>query len=109
MCPVIIIVVAQEWPCWLAPAMSLKLPVQTTFITKEFQAIFNTTTYALLAEFAALWDIPPEWNNYTILALGSNEYLSFVLSKLRYHQGMFIYATDFVFKGRWPRDVLRSL
>jgi hypothetical protein len=89
--------------------MSLKLPVQTTFITKEFQAIFNTTTYAPLTEFAALWDIPPEWNNYTILALGSNKYLSFVLSKLRHHQGMFIYATNSVFKGRRPRDVLRSL
>jgi hypothetical protein len=89
--------------------MSLKLPVRTAFITKEFQVIFNTTTYAPLTEFTALWDIPPEWNNYTILALGSNEYLSFVLSKLRYHQGMFIYATDFVFKGRRPRDVLRSL
>ena len=40
--------------------------------------------------------------------IGSNNYLSFVLSKLRYHHGTFIYATNFVFKGRQPRDVSRS-
>ncbi len=44
-----------------------------------------------------------------MLASGSNEYLSFVLSKLRNHDGSFIYATDTVFKDRRRRDVMHLL
>ncbi len=99
-CPKKIIVIMQEGPCWLAHTLALKLPLVTAFISKEFQSIFNTPTYSSLADFAALWDVLPEWNSCTVLALGSNKYLSFVLSKLRYHEGPFIYATDTVFKDR---------
>ncbi len=105
-CPKKIIVIAQECPCWLAPTLALKLPLVTAFISKEFQSIFNTPTYSPLADFTALWDIPPEWNSYTVLASGSNKYLSFVLSKLRYHEGPFIHATDTVFKDCCRQDIM---
>jgi hypothetical protein len=42
-----------------------------------------------------------------MLASGSNEYLNFVLPKLKHHQGPFVYATDIVFKDRRSRDVAR--
>ena len=55
-----------------------------------------------------MWDIPCEWTNNAILASGSNDYLNFVLSKLRNHHGIFVYATDYVFKERRAQDVARQ-
>jgi len=82
LCPESIIIIVQEWPCWLAPTLALKLPLQAAFFPKEFQAIFNAHTYAPLTNFAAMWTVLPECNPYMVLASGSNKYLSFVLPKL---------------------------
>ncbi len=41
----------------------------------------------------------------TVLALGSHEYLNFILTKLRYHEGPFMYATNTVFRGRRLQDM----
>jgi hypothetical protein len=89
--------------------LALKLSLQAAFFPKEFKAIFNAHIYAPLTDFAAMWTVPPEWNPYTVLASGSNKYLSFVLPKLKYHHGPFIYATDIVFKDRRQRDITRLL
>jgi hypothetical protein len=104
-----IIVITQEWPCWLAPTLALNLPLVKAYIPKEFQSVVNTSAFSLLMDFAALWDAPSEWNSCTMLASGSNKYLSFVLSKLRNHDGSFIYATDTVFKDQCCWDVMRLL
>ncbi len=86
----------------------MKLPIRAAFVTKEFQGVFDTTAHVPLTEFAAMWDIPIEWMNDAILASGSNDYLNFVLSKLRNHDGIFVYATDYIFKERRSRDVARQ-
>jgi hypothetical protein len=52
-----------------------------------------------------MWTVPPNWDNLLLLASGSNEYLNFILPKLKHHQGLFVYATDIVFKDRRSRDV----
>jgi hypothetical protein len=104
-----IIVIVQEWPCWLALTLALNLPLVKAYIPKEFQSVFNTLAFSPLTDFAALWDAPSEWNSCTVLASGSNKYLSFVLSKLRNHDGSFIYATDTVFKDWRIWDVMHLL
>jgi hypothetical protein len=104
-CPMRLVVIAREWPCWLAPALALKLPLVAVFITKEMQSLFSVREYVSLANLNNLWEAPPAWNRCTILALGLHEYLSFVMTKLRSHDGPFIYATDTVFKGHCSRDL----
>ncbi len=42
-----------------------------------------------------------------MLALGSQEYLNYILSKLSHHEGPFIYCTDIVTKGRRRQDIDR--
>jgi len=40
-----------------------------------------------------------------VLALGSQEYLNYILSKPSHHEGPFIYCTDILTKGRLRRDI----
>jgi hypothetical protein len=108
-CPMRLVVIAQEWPCWSAPALALKLPLAAVFITKEMQSLFSVREYVALANLEDPWEAPPAWNRCTILALGSHKYLSFVMTKLRSHDGPFIYATDTVFKGSCSWDLNRLL
>jgi hypothetical protein len=108
-CPNSIVVIAQEWPCWLSAIIALKLPLMVAFITKEFQSMFNVPQYAPLLMFADMWEAPEEWNSCTVLASGSNEYLGFVRSKLKHHEGPFIYSTKPIVKNRCRRDIISLL
>ena len=100
-----IIVIGQEWPCWLTSVLALKLPLLEAYISQEFRDIFETPAYVPLRSFGNIWDVSPDWNSCTVLTSGSHEYLSHVLTKLRYHEGPFIHATDFVVKGWGRQDV----
>jgi hypothetical protein len=108
-CQNCIVVIAQEWPCWLSATIALKLPLMVAFITKLFQLMFNIPQYAPLSTFADMWEAPKEWNSCTVLALGSKEYLGFVQSKLKHHEGPFIYSTNPIVKNRRRRDIIRLL
>jgi hypothetical protein len=104
-----IVVIAQDWPCWLAPALAMNLPITAVFITKAIQSLFAAREYIPLVSIDARWEVPPDWSSYTVLASGTHEWFNFVSTKLSAHVGPFIYATDVVFRGRRPRDVLRLL
>jgi hypothetical protein len=105
LCPGKLMVITQEWPCWLAPALAMRLPLAAVFVTKEMQAIFSARDYISLSSINDVWEVPPDWNTCTVLALGLHEYLNFILTKLKYHEGPFMYATNTVFKGRRPQDM----
>jgi hypothetical protein len=60
MCPQKIVVIAQEWPCWLSAIIALKLHLSVAFITKEFQSIFNVPHYFQLLAFADMREAPEE-------------------------------------------------
>jgi hypothetical protein len=107
MCPKKVVVITQEWPCWLSAIIALKLPLSVAFITKEFQPIIKH--YSQLSAFADIWEAPEVWNGCTVLASGSHEYLGFVHSKLKHHKGPFIYSTNIVFKDQQRGDILRLL
>jgi hypothetical protein len=100
-----IVIIAQEWPYWLAPALAMKLLLAAVFITKEMQSIFSAQDYIALSSINDLWEVPPDWSMHTVLALGMHEWLNFISTKLRCHEGPFIYATDTVFKGQHPQDL----
>jgi hypothetical protein len=103
-----IVVIAQEdWPCWLAPAVAMNLPLAAVFISKAMQPLFAAREYIPLASLDARWEVPPDWSSYTVLASGTHEWFSFISTKLSAHVGPFIYATDVFFRGRRPRDVSR--
>ena len=104
-----IVIITQEWPCWLTPALAMKLPLAAVFITKEMQSIFSARDYIALSSIDDLWEVPLDWSTHTVLALGMHEWLNFISTKLRCHEGPFIYATNTVFKGQHPRDLDRLL
>ena len=73
-----IVVIAQDWPCWLAPALAMNLPLAAVFITKAMQSLFSAREYIPLASIDTLWEVPPDWSSYTVLASGTHEWFSFV-------------------------------
>ena len=104
-----LVVIAQDWPCWLAPALAMNLPLAAVFISKAMQFLFAAREYIPLSSLDARWEVPPDWSSYTVLASGTHEWFSFISTKLSAHVGPFIYATDVVFRGRRPRYVSRLL
>jgi hypothetical protein len=50
-----------------------------------------------------------EWNDCRVLVSKSHEYLGFVRSKLKHHEGPFIYSTNIVFKDQQRRDITHLL
>jgi hypothetical protein len=68
--------------------------------------MFNVPQYSPLLTFADMWEAPEEWNSCTILASGSNKYLGFVCSKLKHHEGPFIYSTDLIVKNHCRWDII---
>ena len=104
-----LVVIAQDWPCWLAPALAMNLPLAAVFISKAMQSLFLAREYIPLVSLDGHFEVPPDWGSYTVLASGTHEWFSFISTKLSAHVGPFIYATDVVFQGRHPRDVLQLL
>jgi hypothetical protein len=105
LCPSKLVIIAQELPCWLALALAMRLPLAAVFISKEMRAFYSARDYITLSSINDIWEVPPDWNTCTVLALGLYEHLNFILTKLRYHEAPFMYATDTVFKGWRPQDM----
>ena len=87
----------------------MQLPLVAVFITKAMQSLFSAWDYIPLARIDALWEVPPDWSTYTVLASGTHEWFIFIPTKLSPHVGPLIHATDVVFRGRRPRDVMQLL
>jgi hypothetical protein len=79
------------------------------YITKKCLIIFNVPHFSQLSDFADMWEEPEEWNDCTILASGSHEYLGFVRSYLKHHEGPLIYSINIVFKGQQRHDIIHLL
>jgi hypothetical protein len=70
-----IIVVAQEWPCWLPVALAWGLPVTVVFVQARFRLLFahlmeDTVVWGTLQEWSALMQWPIDWE--TCMVLGSS-------------------------------------
>ena len=102
-----VVVITQDWPCWLSSVVAMNLPLAAVFLSKAMQSLFAAREYIPLVSLDSRWEVPPDWTSYTVLASGTHEWFSFISTKLSAHVGPFIYATDVFFRGRRPRDVSR--
>ncbi len=104
-----VIVVAEDWPCWLGCLLAVNKPVQAAFVTKEMAAIFPQQAHWLsrLSDFEAMTDVLDEWQHCVILGAGSHAFQHLITPKLRRHVGPFIFANNMVFTGRQKYDLDR--
>ena len=104
-----VIIVAENWPCWLGCLLAVNTPVQAAFVTKEMVSVFPEYSHWLskLSDFEAMSVVPDDWQDYVILGSGSHEFLRLIMPKLRHHAGPFIFANDMVFTGRRQYDLDR--
>jgi hypothetical protein len=86
----------------VASALAMRLPLVADFVFKEMWAIFSVWDYITLSSINDIWEVPPDWNTCIVLDSGLHEYLNFILTKLRYQEGPFMYTINTVFKGWHP-------
>jgi hypothetical protein len=71
-----IVVLAQEWACWLSTVLALSLPLVSAFVQPSFQKVFEAPG-GLHIERHDLqdWDIlkkwPCGWTHHLVLASGT--------------------------------------
>ncbi len=97
---IIIIIIAQDWPCWLSTAALLRLPISGVFaplrhmIHFEFSSFLPSSSvwwYLRLAYNTTEWQ--HKWAKVMALALGSFPFLQHLMPNLCGHRGIFIFST----------------
>ena len=111
-CDRIVVVIAQDWSCWLSTLEMLGIRGVIIFAPLVHQQWFTGRSdmeweWRSLMEFSQ-GEWRKEWTTGVVLASGMTQFLPQVMSKLRTHVGSFIYATDIVFSGRRARDIHRE-
>jgi hypothetical protein len=99
-----IVVIAQEWPCWLSVILALQLPVVTVFVQPVSHNVFMSFDVAVpwcgLDEWEDLFSWPSDWDFLTILGSGSVLFVDTILPKLRgHHNGVLLSALDIIAHG----------
>ena len=111
-CDKIVVVIAQDWSCWLSTLEILGIRGVIIFAPLGHQQWFTGRSdleweWRSLMEFSqAEWRTA--WMTGVVLASGMTQFLPQVMSKLNTHVGSFIYATVIVFSGRRARDIGRE-
>lgn len=106
-----IIVIAQQWPCWLSTALSLHLPVVGAYFSSLYHQYFIVPdSLNLMTSWSTLEDLCPldeSLSNCTVLASGSMNFLPKVQHILAAHSGPFIFSADVFFPRVGLRDARR--
>jgi hypothetical protein len=102
-------VVCQGWPCWLATALSLKLPLIGVVFPRALHELFTlgewgdgSVAWHDLAYFEQLTELP---RHCTVLASGSSTFMDEVRHRMPYHQGGFLFCVDTSFDRWTERDL----
>lgn len=109
-----IIVIAQQWPCWLSTVLSLALPVKRIFVQPRFRDVFPvptdhkiTPSWSTLEQLSTLGD---DVSEYYFLCSGSNHFLTELPHSIRDSSAGFLYAIDVEFtRYRRQRDFDRQI
>ena len=105
-----IVVIAQNWPCWLSSALAVRLPVIGAFFASRLHQCFEVppsleimTTWSTLAGLADLRGRPA---NYVMLASGSMSFFH-TLQRTLTLEGPLIFSVDMPLPHQDLRDTLR--
>ena len=106
-----IIVIAQQWPCWLSTALALGLPVIGGYFSSRFHEYFKVPdSIKLMARWSTVdmfKHIGEGHNNCTVLASGSINFLAAVERGCGGHAGPLVFAVDHHFPRTGKRDTTR--
>ena len=109
-----VVVIAQEWPCWLQVLIDLGVNVNKVYAPVIYEDVFrrearNILRWSPIREMEELDVVPAAWNQYTLLASGSFGFCREMVDKLRHHIGPYLYAIDMNFRLMRPRLVDHAL
>ena len=104
-----VVVVAQEWPCWLPVLVCLGITVETVFAPRYYDTVFGDEVMHI-PRWKTIFDFqmdvwPSAWDNYSVFASGSLEFCRVVVSKLGKHVGPFLYVIDMNFASMRSRTM----
>jgi hypothetical protein len=106
-----IIVIAQQWPCWLSTVLTLRLPVVGAYFSSRFHHHFTVpNSLKLMPGWSTVDDfkcISEEFSECTILASGSINFLATVERVCVLHKGVLAFAVDHYFLRSGLRDTTR--
>lgn len=95
-----IVIIAQQWPCWLSSVVSLSLPVDRIFVAR-FQCVFGEPSQVkLMSSWSPLDHITTltGFENRSILGSGSLEFLGELPKPLLDEAAVFVYACELNFR-----------
>ena len=106
-----IIVIAQQWPCWLYTALALGLPVIGGYFSSRYHGCFQVpdslklmTSWLTIEHFRG---IDKEHTTCTVLTSGSINFVGAVERGCVGHTGAFVFAVDHYFPRAGLRDTTR--
>ena len=106
-----IIVVAQQWPCWLSTVLALRLPLIGGYFSSRFHKCFMVPDALKLMSSWSTIDhfhgISQEYEGCTVLASGSMNFLAAVERGCVGHTGAVVFAVDHFFPRSGMRDAVR--
>ena len=113
--PCSIIIIANNWPCWLAPALALTLPLAGAYFPQRLHHLFQVPVTFSAPKLMSNWSSIPEFLNLRslpscpliVLGSGTDTFLPQILSKLDYHQCPLVYAVDTLFNQLLPKNMRR--
>ncbi len=110
---VAMVVVAQEWLCWLVSMLALGLDLAAVFATAHLQAFFlpfvslsENLPWRNIDQWHAMVFRPPEWDGHSVIILGSALFLESGIPKLCDHAHPFLVCLDTIFAGWRLKDVV---
>ena len=113
--PCSIIIIANNWPCWLAPALALTLPLAGAYFPQRLHHLFQVPVTFSAPKLMSNWSSIPEFLNLRslpscpliVLGSGTDTFLPQILSKFDYHQCPLVYAVDTLFNQLLPKNMRR--
>jgi hypothetical protein len=65
LCSKKIIVIAQDWPCWLGCMLAVNMPLHAAYVTKEMSSMHPLGDHRILplSEFDGMWEILDVWRD----------------------------------------------
>jgi hypothetical protein len=109
-----VVVVAQDWPCWLPVLVCLGSKVDMVFAPRSYDTVFGEEVLHIprwksIHDFKEMDVWPSAWDLYSVFTSGSLDFCRVVVAKLENHVGPYLYAIDMNFASMRARMMDRAL